>query len=53
MQLTVNKRTEKWSREYPGEQASEPNIISELNDLARRQERIVEVTNRIARGDNK
>jgi hypothetical protein len=53
MQYTVNKRTEKWSRDYPGEQAADPNIVRELADLARRQERLVEVTSNLARGRNK
>jgi len=53
MQLRVNARTTTYGRMYPGEQAQEPNIRGEVVELGRRQERIFEVTNRIAKGDNK
>ena len=36
-----------------GEQAADPNMRRELHNLAERQERISEITNRIAKGDNK
>jgi hypothetical protein len=53
MQMRVNRRTLMYAREYEGEQANEPRIQSELLDLAGRQDRVFEVTNKIARGDNR
>jgi hypothetical protein len=38
---------------YTGEQAEEPAIRRELRNLSDRQERIFEVTNRMAKGDNR
>jgi hypothetical protein len=52
MQLRVNARTELYSRRYAGEQAAEPGIREELRELAGRQDRIVEVANKMAKGDN-
>ncbi len=53
MQLRVNTRTKVYGEQYQGEQAGEGNIVRELRNLSERQERIFEVTNRIAKGDNK
>ena len=53
MQIQVNNRTELYGRQYQGEQAAEPNIVKDLADLARRQQKLVEVTNNIAKGKNK
>lgn len=53
MQKRVNTRTEVYGNQYTGEQAAEPRIVGELRNLSERQERIFEVTNRIAKGDNK
>lgn len=56
LQLRVNARTKLYGRQYQereGEQTANPTIQRELNNLAERQERIFEVTNRIAKGDNR
>jgi len=53
MQKRVNTRTTVYGDQYTGEQAAEPRIVGELRNLSERQERIFEVTNRIAKGDNK
>jgi hypothetical protein len=53
MQIRVNTRTRVYGRQYQGEQAADPNIAHELRGLSERQERIFEVTNRIAKGDNR
>ncbi|HMF20470.1 MAG TPA: hypothetical protein VKE98_24890 [Gemmataceae bacterium] len=53
MQIRVNSRTTIYGKQYNGEQAGEPAIVRELRNLSERQERIFEVTNRIAKGDNK
>jgi hypothetical protein len=53
LQMRVNRRTKMYAREYEGEQANEPRIQAELGELARRQENVFEVTNKIARGDNR
>jgi hypothetical protein len=53
MQVRVNKRTEHYGKQYTGEQANQPDIVGELNQLAGRQERIFDVTRRIATGENK
>jgi len=52
MQVRVNNRTQLYGREYEGEQAAIPRIRQELHQLSDRQDRIFEVTNRIAKGDN-
>ena len=52
MQLRVNARTELYSRRYPGEQAMENAIRDELREVGQRQERIWEVTRKMATGDN-
>ena len=53
LQIRVNTRTTTYGRMYPGEQTSDPKIRRELTNLSERQERIYEVTNRLAKGDNK
>ena len=56
LQIRVNTRTTTYGRMYQakeGEQTSDPNIRRELTNLSERQERIYEVTNRLAKGDNK
>jgi len=56
MQIRVNNRTTTYGRLYvdrEGEQARDPNIRRELRNLSERQERITEVTGRIAKGDNR
>jgi hypothetical protein len=50
MQLRVNSRTLAYGRQYPGEQANDPDITKELENLSQRQLKIFEVTNNIARG---
>ncbi|MCS7045295.1 MAG: hypothetical protein NZO58_02955 [Gemmataceae bacterium] len=56
MQIRVNTRTAAYGRMYQateGEQTSNPVIRRELMQLSERQERIFEITNRLAKGDNK
>ncbi len=53
MQIRVNKRTQLYGRRYNGEQANDEEIGEAIRNLAERQERIFDVTNRIAKGDNK
>lgn len=53
MQLRVNTRTSIWGKRYEGEEAREAGIIQELNDLSKRQLRIWNVTDNIAKGRNK
>lgn len=53
MQMRVNTRTTQWSKRYEGEEARDPAIVHELNDLAKRQLRIWNVTDNIAKGRNK
>jgi hypothetical protein len=53
MQVRVNARTLIYARQYTGEQARDPDIQKELGDLARRQQKIFDATNDIARGKNR
>lgn len=53
MQMRVNTRTKTYGQQYQGEQAAEPRIRQELRNLSDRQVRIFEVTNKIAKGDNR
>lgn len=53
LQIRVNTRTQTYGKMYQGEQAAEAGIRRELQDLSGRQERIYEITNRIAKGDNR
>jgi hypothetical protein len=52
MQVRVYNRTVTYGRQYPGEQANDPDIKKELGDLAQREQKIYEVTNNIAKGKN-
>jgi CRISPR/Cas system-associated endonuclease Cas3-HD len=53
MQIRVNNRTTTYGRQYQGEQAAVPDIQKELENLADRQKKILDVTNSIARGKNR
>jgi hypothetical protein len=56
LQLRVNARTQVYGKQYEaneGEQTADRNIRRELNNLAERQERIFDITNRIAKGENR
>ncbi|GIW81786.1 MAG: hypothetical protein KatS3mg105_3593 [Gemmatales bacterium] len=53
MQVRVNRRTRMYSQFYNGEQASEPDIRKELENLAVLQKGVYKVTNDIYRGRNK
>lgn len=53
MQIRVNTRTTTYGKQYDGEQAFDPGIRNELQNLAERQDRIVIVTSQIAKGANK
>jgi hypothetical protein len=53
MQIRVNSRTTAYGRQYPGEQANDPDIQHELADLAQRQQKIFLITNNIAKGNNR
>jgi hypothetical protein len=53
MQVRINGRTQTYGKMYTGEQTAEPGIRRELHGLSDRQERLFEITNRMARGDNK
>jgi hypothetical protein len=49
LQVRVNSRTQTYGRQYPGEQANDPDIQKELTNLAERQLRIFEMTDKIAK----
>jgi hypothetical protein len=51
MQLRVNARTELYGKRFQGEQAMTEDIRIELRELAGRQDRIFEVTSKMAKGD--
>ena len=56
LQIRVNTRTTTYGRMYQakeGEQTADPRIRQELLQLSDRQERIFDITNRLAKGDNK
>jgi len=53
LQIRVNSRTQTYGKMYQGEQTVDPNIRRELHNLSERQERIFEVTNRMAKGENR
>jgi len=54
MQDRLNKRTEMYSKLFPGqEQPSDPNVRREVSELRQRQEQIFDVTNKISKGENK
>jgi hypothetical protein len=49
-QLQINKRTTAYGKEYPGEQADDPNIQGELHKLGQQQNKIQKATKDIATG---
>lgn len=53
LQIRVNTRTQTYGKMYQGEQTVDPNIRRELHNLSERQDRIFEVTNRMAKGENR
>ncbi len=53
MQVRVNSRTTDYGRAYPGEQANDGTIRRELGNLGERQDRIFDIVQKIARGDNR
>lgn len=53
LQMRVLQRTEKWSRLYKGEQASDPELFPELRDLAHRQLKIYQMMDHLAKGRNR
>lgn len=53
LQVRVLQRTEKWSKLYKGEQATDPEIVPELRDLAQRQLKIYQITDNLAKGRNR
>ncbi len=53
LQKRVNDRTRFYGRLFPNEQALDPNIRQNLQQLAERQERIFEIMDRFAKGDGK
>jgi hypothetical protein len=52
LQLRVNRRTETYSKLVDGEQATRPEILTALEELADRQERIYRATRDVATGRN-
>lgn len=53
LQMRVLQRTEKWSKLYKGEQASDPELFPELRDLAQRQLKIYQMMDHLAKGRNR
>jgi len=53
LQLQINNRTKAYASQYPGEQADEPDIVKELQNLAQRQDKVHKVTKDIATGKNR
>jgi hypothetical protein len=54
LQKRVNDRTTDYGRRFQGqEQAADPQVVRELRNLAERQQRIQQIVERIAKGDNK
>jgi hypothetical protein len=54
LQKRVNDRTITYAKRFPGqEQAADPQIVRQLRELAERQQRIQQIVERIAKGDNK
>jgi hypothetical protein len=52
MQIRVNSRTEKYATAYPMGTPTSEQVQSELRELIQRQEQIIEVTNKLSKGDN-
>ncbi len=54
LQKRVNDRTVDYAKRFPNqEQTADPQIVRELRILAERQQRIQQIVERIAKGDNK
>jgi hypothetical protein len=54
LQKRVNDRTVDYAKRFPNqEQAADPQIVRDLRILAERQQRIQQIVERIAKGDNK
>ncbi len=53
LQKRINDRTQFYGRLFPGEQALDPNLRMQLQQLSQRQERIFEIMDRFAKGDGK
>jgi hypothetical protein len=53
LQKRINDRTLDRAKQYPGEQAKDPQVVRELRALAERQLRIQEIVANIAKGANK
>jgi len=53
LQKRINDRTEFYGRLFPNEQALDPNLRQQLQQLGERQERIFEIMDRFAKGDGK
>ena len=53
LQLRINRRTKLLARNFRGEQAEEPDVVDQLQDLARRQGRIQKTAYDLATGRNK
>jgi len=52
LQVQINNRTKAYATQYPGEQADDAGIRSELQGLAGRQDKVHKVTKDIATGKN-
>lgn len=50
LQVRVNQRTVNYGKQYPGEQADDPDVQKELRDLGQRQIKIEKATKDIATG---
>jgi Mg2+ and Co2+ transporter CorA len=53
LQMRINRRTQTYGRLVEGEQASRPELLAALQQLAERQERLERSTRDIATGKNK
>ena len=49
-QLQINRRTTAYGKQYPGEQADDPDVQKELRGLGQRQIKIEKATKDIATG---
>ena len=53
MQVWVNGRTERYTKQIKGEQAESPDIIDAVRRLGERQERIYKITRDLEMGKNR
>ena len=53
LQSRINDRTKFYGRLFPNEQAFDPNLRQQLQQLGERQERIFEIMDRFVKGDGK